>query len=106
MATFSSTMASAPANEVTVYSTTPTVGINLDRRSTSPQFDLGHVVHVVPGLEAVYVKAGDAVAAAGRANVNGSTWVTTANVSGTLQATAAFAANEYGWMKRYLAEIV
>ena len=79
------------------YPTTPLVGGTFDRRTLAGEFELGHVVHGAEDTIWVYGQATEAVT--GTCTLNTTTFAIT-DVAGNHTATAAFAANEYGWVRQ------
>ncbi len=80
------------------YPTTPLVGGTYARRTTSPEFELGHIVHGDANKIWIYVQATAAVAAGATTLTEPA--FTIAGATGNHTATAAFAINEYGWVHK------
>ena len=83
---------------VTDFVTTPTVGPNFNRRTTTPEFDLGTVVTGTNNTGWIYGQASGAVAT-GTCTVKSSTFLIT-DAAGTFTADTAFADGEYGWVRQ------
>ena len=80
----------------TDFCTTPTAGINLNRRTTTKEFGLGTVVHGTVNTIWIYVLASEVVAT-GTCTVTGTTLT---DAAGNFTADTAFASGEYGWVRR------
>lgn len=81
------------------YATDGTV-VNFKNRTTTPEYDLGTVVIGNENTAWIYVVADVAVAAAA-APVMSAAFHLTAGTGGTIYtADTAFAANEYGWIRK------
>ncbi len=80
----------------TDFCTTPTAGINFNRRTTTKEFDLGTVVHGTVNTIWIYVLASEVVAT-GTCTVTGTTLT---DAAGNFTADTAFASGEYGWVRR------
>ena len=80
------------------YATDGTIA-NFTYRTTAPEYKLGSVVIGDENTAWVYVVADVAVAAAG-APVVSATFHLTAATGGTYTADTAFAADEYGWVRK------
>lgn len=78
---------------------TPLIGANTDRRTTTQEFKLGTVALGTDGSSYTYVKASAAVAAAAVVVLTVPAF-TIATGAGTHTADTAFAINEYGWARR------
>jgi len=79
--------------------TTPLVGANTDRRTQTQEFDLGTAAIDNQNRTWVYVIADVAVPAA-NAPVMSAAFHLTANSGGSYTADTAFAANDYGWVRK------
>ena len=77
----------------------PMAGANLARRTTNKEFTLGTAQIDDANRTWVYVQADVAVSAAA-APVVSATFHLTAATGGSYTADAAFAANEYGWVRK------
>lgn len=86
----------------TVYATTPICGFDLDYRSTTPVFAQGAKIWVsgpADGqLVAIYVKDSGSGIAASQTDVAVTQAGAASDGTGAFTCTAAFAANEYGWV--------
>ena len=80
----------------TDFCTTPTAGINFNRRTTTKEFGLGTVVHGTVNTIWIYVHASEVVAT-GTCTVTGTTLT---DAAGNFTADTAFASGEYGWVRR------
>lgn len=78
-------------------------GADLLRRTTYPEFKLGTTERFADNLLGVYVRASEAVAT-GTCTVNSTTFALT-DTGGLFTSDAAFAAGEYGWVKRTVLEV-
>lgn len=77
----------------------PLVGVNFARRTTDKEFKLGTPQLDDSNQTWVYVQANVAVAAA-QAPVVSAAFALTAATGGSYTADTAFAANEYGWVRK------
>jgi len=77
--------------------TTPLVGANPSRRTTTSEFKIGTSAMDDSNRTWVYVKASEAVAT-GTCTVDAAFALTDA--AGTYTADAAFASGEYGWVRK------
>lgn len=82
---------------VTSFITDGKVGIETDRRSTTPEFSLGLTARGNANTAWIYVKASGSVAT-GTCTVASATFLLT-DASGPYTADTAFASGEYGWVK-------
>lgn len=73
--------------------------VNFKARSTKPEFKLGTVAIANDDAVWIYVQADVAVNAA-QAPVMSAAWHLTAATGGAFTADTAFAANEYGWIRK------
>lgn len=85
----------------TDFCTTPTAGVNFNRRTTTAEFKLGTVVHGTVNTIWIYVLASESVAT-GTCTVTGTTLTDT---GGNFTADTAFASGEYGWVRRTTATV-
>ena len=85
----------------TDFCTTPTAGINFNRRTTTKEFGLGTVVHGTVNTIWIYVLASEVVAT-GTCTVTGTTLT---DAAGNFTADTAFASGEYGWVRRTTATV-
>jgi hypothetical protein len=74
------------------------IGVNTARRTTEAEFKVGTVVIGDDANAWTYGKASETVAT-GTCTLNGSTFAIT-DAAGNHTADTAFAANEYGWVRR------
>jgi hypothetical protein len=74
-----------------------TIGVKFDRRTTTPEFELGTTAIGKSGRAWTYVQAAEAVAT-GTCTVSGAFALTDA--AGSHTADTAFASGEYGWVYR------
>jgi hypothetical protein len=82
----------------TNYITDGTLGVKLDRVSTTPEFKLGQTVIGTNGRVYTYGLASEAVAT-GTCTLNASTFAIT-DLAGNHTADTALASGEYGWVYR------
>lgn len=78
---------------------TPIVGANTDRRTTAKEFKLGTIATGTDGSSYTYVQAPAAVAGAAVVVLTVPAF-TVATGAGTHTADTAFAAGDYGWVRR------
>lgn len=90
------TQYSNPANEVTDYPMDLN-GFHPTARSTSPAFRIGTVGQGKQGTKWVYTMASEAVT--GTCTLSTSTFLLT-DTAGNYTVPAAFAANEFGWVRQ------
>lgn len=95
------TQYSDPSNEITNYPHDIN-GFNPTLRTTWPMFRIGTYAHGKQGTKWLYVKASEAVTSTCTAST--STYLLT-DTAGNYTATAAFAADEYGWVKVTAADL-
>ena len=82
-----------------VHAVTPILGFSTERRTTDAELALGTTITTSDGYAHVYVQANGAIAASQTdVTVNLSTFQAS-DGSGTYVNTAAFADNEYGWVR-------
>ena len=93
---------SDPSNEITNYPH-DVCGFNPDLRTTWPMFRLGTFGGGKQGPKWLYVKASESVAT-GTCTASTSTYLLT-DTGGNYTATAAFAADDYGWVKQTAADL-
>lgn len=93
-----------------VHRITPSLGPDVEQHSAgyywdnnnkgAPSYPLGTVVKGSDGHDYTHVKAAADLAAAALVNINETTWVATANASGTHAAPVAVKANEFFHAKK------
>lgn len=76
---------------------TPLIGANTDRRTTTQEFKLGTSALGTDGNTYIYGKASEVVT--GTCTYTAATSAIT-DIAGNHTADTAFAANEYGWVRR------
>lgn len=75
------------------------LGVDVDKRDTTPEFELGTCVHGSNGDRFVYVQASGAVAASQtNHSVDAAGQLTDDNLGAYECSAVAFADNEYGWV--------
>lgn len=82
---------------------TPLVGVNLNRRTTDREHQLGTVVSGTNNTVWIYALASEAVAT-GTCTVNSFTFALT-DAAGNFTADTAFASGEYGWVRQTAQEV-
>lgn len=80
------------------FSSTGLVGGNSARRTTEKEFNLGTPMITPENTTYVYVRATAAIAASAVVTVTGG--FTASTGAGSYTAEQAFAANEYGWVRK------